>query len=149
MAGLCLALSTSSRPDVTTARKSSVKLPFFLLFFVYSMWLKRCGVMICLYSVRDTCDDLILRKVYELDASVFAWLVGCCPSQVWSVVWFLISCAYFGSCILYVLIAYVQFRYHPFYDARVGTKGAWYIACANVVNVNSLPCCVHGHLGFA
>ena len=75
-------------------------------------------------SVRDTCDDLILRKVYELDASVFAWLVGCCPSQVWSVVWFLIICAYFGSCILYVLIACVQVRYHPFYDARVGTKGA-------------------------
>ena len=37
MAGFCLALSTSSRPDVTTARKSSVKFPFFFLFFVCSV----------------------------------------------------------------------------------------------------------------
>ena len=64
--------------------------------------------MNCLYSVRDTCDDLILREVNESDASAFARQVGCCPSQVWSVVWFLISCAYFGSCILYVLIDCVQ-----------------------------------------
>lgn len=37
MAGFCLALSRSSRPDVTTARKSSVKFPFFFLFFVCSV----------------------------------------------------------------------------------------------------------------
>ena len=37
MAGFCLALSTSSLPDVTTARKSSVKFPFFFLFFVCSV----------------------------------------------------------------------------------------------------------------
>jgi len=56
--------------------------------------------MNCLYSVWDICDDLIFRKVNESDASAFARLVGCCPSQVWGVVWFLISVAFFVGGVL-------------------------------------------------
>lgn len=56
--------------------------------------------MNCLYSVWDICDDLIFRKVNESDASAFARLVGCCPSQVRGVVWFLISVAFFVGGVL-------------------------------------------------
>lgn len=61
--------------------------------------------MNCLYSVWDICDDLIFRKVNESDASAFARLVGCCPAQVWGVIWFLISVAFFAGGILYVACA--------------------------------------------
>ena len=66
---------------------NSVALRYFVLFI---------GVMNCLYSVWDICDDLILRKVNESDASAFARVVGCCPPQVWGVIWLLISIAFFG-----------------------------------------------------
>lgn len=60
--------------------------------------------MNCLYSVWDICDDLVFRKVNESDASAFARLVGCCPAQVWGVVWLLISLAFFVGGILYVAL---------------------------------------------
>lgn len=62
--------------------------------------------MNCLYSVWDICDDLIFRKVNESDATAFAKLVGCCPPQVWGVVWLLISIAFFAGGILYVSVPY-------------------------------------------
>lgn len=46
--------------------------------------------MSSLYSVWDICDDLILRKVNESDASVFAKRYGG-SSQCWGVVWSIIS----------------------------------------------------------
>jgi hypothetical protein len=48
------------------------------------------GVMSSLYSVWDICDDLILRKVNESDASVFAQRYGG-SSQCWGVTWSIIS----------------------------------------------------------
>ncbi|CAK7227181.1 hypothetical protein SCUCBS95973_006456 [Sporothrix curviconia] len=48
------------------------------------------GVMSSLYSVWDICDDLILRKVNESDASVFAQRYGG-SSQCWGVVWSIVS----------------------------------------------------------
>lgn len=69
----------------------SVALRYFVLFI---------GVMNCLYSVWDICDDLVLRKVNESDASAFARVVGCCPSQVWGALWLLISLVFFAAGIL-------------------------------------------------
>lgn len=73
--------------------------------------------MNCLYSVWDICDDLIFRKVNESDASAFARLVGCCPAQVWGVIWLLISCAFFAGGILYVarltLASVLLYSRHP------------------------------------
>lgn len=46
--------------------------------------------MSSLYSVWDICDDLILRKVNESDASVFAQRYGG-SSQCWGVIWSIIS----------------------------------------------------------
>jgi hypothetical protein len=46
--------------------------------------------MSALYSVWDICDDLILRKVNESDASVFAKRYGG-SSQCWGVIWSIIS----------------------------------------------------------
>lgn len=46
--------------------------------------------MSSLYSVWDICDDLILRKVNESDASVFAKRYGG-SSQCWGVIWSIIS----------------------------------------------------------
>lgn len=94
--------------------ESSVALRFFVLFIVRGFLLIHQGVMNCLYSAWDICDDLILRKVNESDASAFARLVGCCPSQVWGIVWLLISFAFFVGGILYVLITYDKSRYHHF-----------------------------------
>lgn len=48
--------------------------------------------MSALYSVWDICDDLILRKVNESDASVFAQRYGG-SSQCWGVIWSFISIA--------------------------------------------------------
>ncbi|KKA26694.1 hypothetical protein TD95_003346 [Thielaviopsis punctulata] len=48
------------------------------------------GVMSSLYSVWDICDDLILRKVNESDASVFAQRYGG-SSRCWGLIWSLVS----------------------------------------------------------
>ncbi|KAL3426829.1 hypothetical protein PVAG01_00338 [Phlyctema vagabunda] len=51
------------------------------------------GVMSALYSVWDICDDLILRKVNESDASVFAKRYGG-SSQCWGVFWAFVSLSF-------------------------------------------------------
>ncbi|EFX04408.1 hypothetical protein CMQ_1336 [Grosmannia clavigera kw1407] len=61
--------------------KHAEPLRFFVLFI---------GVMSSLYSVWDICDDLILRKVNESDASVFSKRYGG-SSQCWGVVWSIVS----------------------------------------------------------
>lgn len=48
------------------------------------------GVMSSLYSVWDICDDLILRKVNESDASQFAKRYGG-SSRCWGAIWSVIS----------------------------------------------------------
>jgi hypothetical protein len=48
------------------------------------------GTMSCLYSLWDIADDLILRKVNESDASVFAKRYGG-SSACWGVFWMIIS----------------------------------------------------------
>ncbi|GAC72131.1 hypothetical protein PANT_6c00079 [Moesziomyces antarcticus T-34] len=75
---------------------SSVALRYFVLFI---------GVMNCLYSVWDICDDLIFRKVNESDASAFSKVVGG-PPQFWGVIWLLISIAFFGAGIVVGILAF-------------------------------------------
>ncbi|WFD31387.1 hypothetical protein MSPP1_002422 [Malassezia sp. CBS 17886] len=75
----------------------SVALRYFVLFI---------GVMNCLYSVWDICDDLIFRKVNESDATAFAQVVGCFPPQVWGVVWLLVSVAFFVGGILVGIVLF-------------------------------------------
>ncbi|PWN97243.1 hypothetical protein FA09DRAFT_330880 [Tilletiopsis washingtonensis] len=74
-----------------------VALQYFVLFL---------GVMSCLYSVWDICDDLIFRKVNESDATAFAKVVGCCPPQVWGVVWLLVSVIFFAAGIIIGIVAF-------------------------------------------
>lgn len=88
---ICSILGMSN--DLYQLVESSVALRYFVLFI---------GVMNCLYSVWDICDDLVFRKVNESDATAFAKLVGCCPAQVWGAIWLLISIAFFAAGILYV-----------------------------------------------
>ncbi|PWN92211.1 hypothetical protein FA10DRAFT_228119 [Acaromyces ingoldii] len=64
------------------------------------------GVMSCLYSVWDICDDLIFRKVNESDATAFAKVVGCCPPQVWGVFWLAISLVFFAAGIIIGIVAF-------------------------------------------
>jgi hypothetical protein len=73
-----------------------VALRYFVLFI---------GVMNCLYSVWDICDDLIFRKVNESDASAFSKVVGG-PPQFWGVIWLLISIAFFGAGIVVGILAF-------------------------------------------
>ncbi|EKD20926.1 uncharacterized protein L3040_005861 [Drepanopeziza brunnea f. sp. 'multigermtubi'] len=54
------------------------------------------GVMSALYSVWDICDDLILRKVNESDASVFSQRYGG-SSQCWGVIWSIVSLCFMAG----------------------------------------------------
>lgn len=65
------------------------------------------GVMSSLYSVWDICDDLILRKVNESDASVFAKRYGG-SSQCWGVVWSFISLIFMVAGIISGIAAFPE-----------------------------------------
>lgn len=75
---------------------SGIALPFLVLFI---------GVMSCLYSVWDICDDLIFRKVHESDASAFSRLVGG-PPQLWGFIWLLVSVIFFAAGIIIGIVAF-------------------------------------------
>ncbi|GJE87997.1 M50 family metallopeptidase [Phanerochaete sordida] len=76
-----------------------VALRYFVLFV---------GVMSCLYVLWDVIDDTIARKVNGSDASSFADICGCCPSQVWGVIWLLIASAFFAAGIIVGIVAFKQ-----------------------------------------
>ncbi|KAL2071896.1 hypothetical protein VTL71DRAFT_13131 [Oculimacula yallundae] len=65
------------------------------------------GVMSALYSVWDICDDLILRKVNESDASVFAQRYGG-SSQCWGVIWSIISLSFMVAGIIAGIAAFPE-----------------------------------------
>jgi len=65
------------------------------------------GVMSCLYVLWDVIDDTIARKVNASDASAFAKICGCFPSQVWGVIWLIIAFIFF---ILGILVGIIAFK---------------------------------------
>ncbi|KAI0303299.1 peptidase M50B-like-domain-containing protein [Multifurca ochricompacta] len=65
------------------------------------------GVMSCMYVLWDVIDDTIARKVNSSDASAFARICGCFPSQVWGVIWLFIAFVFF---ILGLLVGIVAFK---------------------------------------
>ncbi|KAI9048377.1 hypothetical protein LZ554_007213 [Drepanopeziza brunnea f. sp. 'monogermtubi'] len=65
------------------------------------------GVMSALYSVWDICDDLILRKVNESDASVFAQRYGG-SSQCWGVIWSIVSLCFMACGIVAGIAAFPE-----------------------------------------
>ncbi|KAK0458582.1 peptidase M50B-like-domain-containing protein [Desarmillaria tabescens] len=77
----------------------SVALRYFVLFI---------GVMSCMYVLWDVIDDTIARKVNTSDASAFARVCGCFPSQVWGVIWLLVAIAFFAAGILVGLAAFKE-----------------------------------------
>ncbi|ETW85341.1 hypothetical protein HETIRDRAFT_407445 [Heterobasidion irregulare TC 32-1] len=76
-----------------------VALRFFVLFI---------GVMSCLYVLWDVIDDTIARKVNSSDASAFADICGCCPSQVWGVIWLIQAFIFFVLGIIVGLVAFKE-----------------------------------------
>ncbi|KZP32601.1 hypothetical protein FIBSPDRAFT_925090 [Athelia psychrophila] len=66
------------------------------------------GVMSCLYVVWDVIDDTVLRKENASDASAFAHVCGCCPSQVWGFIWTIIAGIFFAAGIIVGLVAFKQ-----------------------------------------
>ncbi|KAH8995890.1 peptidase M50B-like-domain-containing protein [Lactarius hatsudake] len=78
--------------------KGGVALRYLVLFI---------GVMSCMYVLWDVIDDTIARKVNSSDASAFAKICGCFPSQVWGVIWLLIAFCFF---ILGVLVGILAFK---------------------------------------
>jgi len=66
------------------------------------------GVMSCMYALWDTIDDTIARKVNNSDASEFAKRYGCCPSQVWGVVWLIIAFIFFAAGVLVGIAAFKE-----------------------------------------
>ncbi|KAG2140975.1 peptidase M50B-like-domain-containing protein [Suillus bovinus] len=75
----------------------SVALRYFILFV---------GVMSDLYVLWDVIDDTISRKVNSSDASAFARICGCFPSQVWGVIWLLVAFAFFAAGIIVGLVVF-------------------------------------------
>ncbi|KAI0628735.1 peptidase M50B-like-domain-containing protein [Trametes polyzona] len=76
-----------------------VALRYFVLFI---------GVMSCMYVLWDVVDDTIARKVNGSDASSFAEICGCCPSQVWGVIWLIQAFAFFAAGVIVGLVAFKQ-----------------------------------------
>jgi len=66
------------------------------------------GVMSCMYVVWDVIDDTLARKVNTSDASEFARICGCCPSQVWGFIWLIIAIVFFGLGVIVGLLAFKQ-----------------------------------------
>ncbi|PAV23396.1 peptidase M50B [Pyrrhoderma noxium] len=79
--------------------KGGVALRYLVLFI---------GVMSCMYVLWDVIDDTIARKVNSSDASAFAHICGCCPSQVWGVIWLIIAFCFFAAGVLVGLAAFKQ-----------------------------------------
>jgi len=66
------------------------------------------GVMSCMYVIWDIVDDTIARKLNASDAAAYARVCGCCPSQVWGVVWLFVACVYFALGIIVGLVAFKE-----------------------------------------
>jgi len=64
------------------------------------------GVMSCLYVLWDVIDDTIARKVNSSDASAFAHICGCCPSQCWGLLWLIIAFCFFAAGVIVGLVAF-------------------------------------------
>ncbi|EEB95704.1 hypothetical protein MPER_05284, partial [Moniliophthora perniciosa FA553] len=64
------------------------------------------GVMSCMYVLWDVIDDTIARKVNTSDASVFAKICGCFPSQVWGVIWLIQAFVFFALGVIVGLVAF-------------------------------------------
>ncbi|KAI0831651.1 peptidase M50B-like-domain-containing protein [Trametes gibbosa] len=66
------------------------------------------GVMSCMYVLWDVVDDTVARKVNGSDASSFADICGCCPSQVWGVIWLIQAFAFFAAGIIVGIVVFKQ-----------------------------------------
>ncbi|KAF5387143.1 hypothetical protein D9615_001999 [Tricholomella constricta] len=76
-----------------------VALRYFVLFV---------GVMSCMYVLWDVIDDTIARKVNTSDASAFAKICGCFPSQVWGIIWLIQAFIFFALGVIVGLVAFKQ-----------------------------------------
>ncbi|KAH7890036.1 peptidase M50B-like-domain-containing protein [Phlebopus sp. FC_14] len=64
------------------------------------------GVMSDLYVIWDVVDDTIARKVNNSDASAFARICGCFPSQIWGIIWLLIAFIFFAAGVIVGIVAF-------------------------------------------
>ncbi|ESK92240.1 hypothetical protein Moror_4772 [Moniliophthora roreri MCA 2997] len=64
------------------------------------------GVMSCMYVLWDVIDDTIARKINTSDASAFAKICGCFPSQVWGVIWLIQAFIFFALGVIVGLVAF-------------------------------------------
>ncbi|KAM5542736.1 hypothetical protein V8D89_003697 [Ganoderma adspersum] len=112
-----------------------VALRYFVLFI---------GVMSDMYVLWDVVDDTIARKVNGSDASSFAEICGCCPSQVWGVLWLIIALAFFAAGVIVGLVAFKESSAQQAEDAKhflpvPGSSGALQLLPANL---SSMALCV-------
>ncbi|KAF8638862.1 hypothetical protein AX17_001918 [Amanita inopinata Kibby_2008] len=66
------------------------------------------GVMSCMYALWDVIDDTVARKVNASDASQFAKMYGCFPSQVWGFIWLIQALIFFALGVLVGLAAFKE-----------------------------------------
>ncbi|KAL4065453.1 peptidase M50B-like-domain-containing protein [Scleroderma citrinum] len=87
------------------------------------------GVMSDLYVIWDVVDDTIARKVNNSDASAFARICGCFPSQVWGVIWLIVAIIFFAAGVLIGIVAFKETAAQQKQDASAflpvpGSNGA-------------------------
>ena len=94
------------------------------------------GVMSSLYSVWDICDDLILRKVNESDASQFAKRYGG-GARCWGVMWSIVSILMMTGGIVAGLAAFPQSFAEQEQDSQhfLPTEGGWIFGRVRVSNL--------------
>lgn len=120
--------------------KEAVALRFLVLFI---------GVMSCMYVLWDVIDDTIARKVNTSDAAVYAQMCGCCPSQVWGVIWLIQAFIFFVAGVLVGLAAFKdsQEQQEKDSDTFLPVPGQHGSAIALSSGISLLPYCIG--VGFA
>ncbi|KAJ3738795.1 peptidase M50B-like-domain-containing protein [Lentinula detonsa] len=111
------------------------------------------GVMSCMYCLWDIIDDTISRKVNSSDASQFAKICGCCPSQVWGVLWLFVSLIFFIAGVLVGLAAFKESAAQQKEDSSVflpvpGSSAAMALTVTKSGIVSMILAVVVGLLGF-
>ncbi|KAJ3998677.1 peptidase M50B-like-domain-containing protein [Lentinula boryana] len=110
------------------------------------------GVMSCMYCLWDIIDDTISRKVNSSDASQFAKICGCCPSQVWGVLWLFVSLIFFVAGVLVGLAAFKESAEQQKEDSSVflpvpGSSAAMALTATKSGTVSLILAVVVGLLG--
>ncbi|KAL1536923.1 hypothetical protein AAHA92_29497 [Salvia divinorum] len=94
--GLCIGFIVFLAVVWVLQETTKVRILHYIILFI--------GVMNSLFSIYDTYDDLISRRVHSSDAEKFAELCPCCTGVGWGVIWGMISLLFLSASIYLGLV---------------------------------------------